>query len=74
MAKRQRETGVSRPGGQVTVQLASRIPKELSKELKLYCVDIGIPIAEFVGQAIRNELVRVRSKKASKEEKQAATA
>jgi hypothetical protein len=38
------------------VQLATRIPKALHRELKLHCVQREMPVMDFVTQAIREKL------------------
>jgi hypothetical protein len=40
----------------VWVQLATRIPKKLHRELKLHCVDTGTSVMAFVSQAIAEKL------------------
>ena len=45
-------------------QLATRIPKELHRRLKLHCVTNDIAVMEFVVEAIEEKLGRkTRSKK-----------
>ena len=45
-------------------QLATRIPKELHRRLKLYCVTHEIDVQDFVTEAIEEKLGRkTRSKK-----------
>ena len=45
-------------------QLAARIPKELHRRLRLYCVTYDIAVQDFVTQAIEEKLGRkTRSKK-----------
>ena len=39
-------------------QLATRIPKELHRRLKLYCVTHEVAVQDFVTQAIEEELGR----------------
>lgn len=39
-------------------QLATRIPKELHRKLKLHCVTHDLPLMDFVVQAIRDKLAR----------------
>jgi hypothetical protein len=53
--------------GDVVVQLATRIPKALYRQLKLHCVGESMSIADFVSGAIENELQKQapRQKKAS---------
>jgi len=40
----------------VWVQLATRIPKKLHRDLKLHCVEAGISVMAFVSQAIAEKL------------------
>jgi len=39
-------------------QLAARIPKELHRRLRLYCVTYDIAVQDFVTQAIEEKLGR----------------
>jgi len=43
---------------EVWTQLATRIPKELHRRLKLHCVTHDTPVMEFVVQAIEEKLGR----------------
>jgi hypothetical protein len=45
----------------VLVQLATRIPKPLHRELRLHCVYEEIPLMDFVSKAIEEKLARARS-------------
>ena len=40
------------------VQLATRIPKTLHRELKLHCVTADVSVMEFVVQALQEKLAR----------------
>lgn len=40
----------------VLIQLATRIPKGLHREIKLYCVQTGISVMEFVASALEDKL------------------
>ncbi len=40
------------------VQLATRIPKELHRELKLHCVKAEVSVMDFVVSALRDALAR----------------
>jgi len=40
----------------VLIQLATRIPKGLHREIKLYCVQNGISVMEFVAAALEDKL------------------
>jgi CheY-like chemotaxis protein len=42
----------------VLIQLATRIPKGLHREIKLYCVQSGISVMEFVAAALEEKLRR----------------
>ena len=42
------------------VQLATRIPKDLHRRLKLHCVTHDIAVQDFVTQAIEEKLRRER--------------
>ena len=48
---------------QVWVQLATRIPKELHRRLKLYCVESETSVMEFVVSAVEEKLGKVAGKK-----------
>ena len=41
---------------EVWVQLATRIPKPLHRELKLYCVEAETSVMDFVTKAIEEKL------------------
>ena len=43
---------------EVWVQLATRIPKDLHRELKLHCVTSDKSVMEFVVQALEDKLAR----------------
>ncbi|HLK10517.1 MAG TPA: hypothetical protein VKW76_04000 [Candidatus Binatia bacterium] len=42
----------------VLIQLATRIPKALHREIKLYCVQSSISVMEFVASALEDKLKR----------------
>lgn len=44
--------------GEVWVQLATRIPKQLHRELKLYCVKSDVSVMDFVVSALEDKLHR----------------
>lgn len=44
--------------GEVWVQLATRIPKNLHRELKLHCVKSDVSVMEFVVKALEEKLSR----------------
>lgn len=43
---------------EVWVQLATRIPKDLHRSLKLHCVNADLTLMEFVVQALTEKLAR----------------
>lgn len=43
-------------GDEVWVQLATRIPKALHRDLKLHCVEAETSVMEFVTKAIEEKL------------------
>lgn len=45
------------------VQLATRIPKSLHRELKLYCVQSDTSVMAFVVEALREKLGRSTGRK-----------
>lgn len=42
----------------VLIQLATRIPRSLHRDIKLYCVANGISVMEFVAAALETKLRR----------------
>ena len=46
------------PMDEVWVQLATRIPKALHRELKLHCVQTDVLVMAFVVQALEDKLAR----------------
>ncbi len=48
---------------EVHTQLATRIPKELHRRLKLYCVTSDISVMAFVTKAIEEKLARDRGRR-----------
>ena len=44
--------------GEVWDQLATRIPKQLHRELKLYCVKSDVSVMDFVVSALQDKLGR----------------
>jgi predicted HicB family RNase H-like nuclease len=46
------------PTDVVWVQLATRIPKPLHRELKLHCVQADVSVMAFVVQALEEKLAR----------------
>jgi len=47
------------------VQLATRIPKSLHRELKLHCVRAEVSLMEFVVTALRERLAKAATRKRS---------
>jgi hypothetical protein len=54
----QEEKMASTSDGEVWVQLATRIPKTLHRELKLHCVKSDVSVMEFVVRALEEKLRR----------------
>jgi len=50
---------------EVLIQLATRIPKGLHREIKLYCVQTGISVMDFVAAALEDKLKRGPSRRKS---------
>src|SRR5262249_1067620 len=50
---------------EVQSQLATRIPKGLHRQIKLYCVQTGISVMEFVAAALEERLQQKRVTKRS---------
>jgi len=48
---------------QVWVQLATRIPKELHRQLKLHCVQNDTSVMEFVVSSIEEKLAKIAGRK-----------
>jgi predicted HicB family RNase H-like nuclease len=44
--------------GEIWVQLATRIPKHLHRELKLHCVQSDVSVMDFVVKALTEKLQR----------------
>jgi predicted HicB family RNase H-like nuclease len=44
--------------GEIWVQLATRIPKQLHRELKLHCVKSDVSVMDFVVSALEDKLYR----------------
>jgi predicted HicB family RNase H-like nuclease len=47
----------------VLIQLATRIPKSLHREIKVHCVSAGISVMEFVAAALEDRLRKSGAKK-----------
>ena len=54
---------MARETTEVLVQLATRIPKDLHRRLKLHCVTHDIMLQHFVLEAIEEKLGRKRASK-----------
>ena len=50
----------------VLIQLATRIPKALHREIKLHCVSSSISVMEFVANALEDKLRKSGNKKKGK--------
>jgi hypothetical protein len=50
----------------VLIQLATRIPKTLHREIKLHCVASSISVMDFVATALEDKLRKGALKKKSK--------
>ena len=48
---------------EVWVQLATRIPKELHRKLKLHCVESDTPVMEFVVSSLEEKLDKAAGRK-----------
>ena len=53
-----KEAIVRERAGEVWVQLATRIPKPLHRQMRLYCVEAETSIMEFVIAALEEKLKR----------------
>jgi len=50
--------GLARSTQETSVQLATRVPKNLHRALKLHCVRAGVSVMEFLAQALEEKLAR----------------
>ena len=50
----------------VLVQLATRVPRDLHRAIKLHCVGIGISVMEFVEAALSAKLAREQKRSAKR--------
>ena len=50
----------------VLIQLATRIPKTLHREIKLHCVASSISVMDFVATALEDKLRKGAAKKKAK--------
>ena len=60
---RERKTEMADRGEEAWVQLATRIPKTLHRQLKLHCVRADTSLMDFVVEALREKLTRESSRK-----------
>lgn len=54
---------------EVWVQLATRIPKQLHRELKLHCVKADVSLMDFVVSALEDKLQRETRSRVSRRSK-----
>ena len=47
----------------VLIQLATRIPKTLHREIKLHCVGVGVSVMEFVAAALEDKLRKTTARR-----------
>jgi len=59
--------GTQAKNGDVVVQLATRIPKDLYREIKLYAVTDNVSISELVTEAMQDLLVKRGARKKPKQ-------
>ena len=48
---------------EVLIQLATRVPKALHREIKIHCVGAGISVMEFVAVALEDKLRKPSAKR-----------
>ena len=61
-----REGGDMASDDEVWVQLATRIPKQLHRELKLHCVKADVSLMDFVVGALEDKLQRETRSRATR--------
>lgn len=49
----------------VLIQLATRIPKALHREIKLHCVSSGMSVMDFVAAALEDKLKKTGGRRKS---------
>ena len=49
-----------------TVVLATRIPKSLHQQSKVYCIENGMALREFVAAAVKDKLKREQGERAAR--------
>ena len=54
---------MAKAADEVWVQLATRIPKELHRRLKLHCVQTDTSVMEFVVSSLDEKLAKVAGRK-----------
>ena len=54
---------MAKAADEVWVQLATRIPKELHRRLKLHCVQTDTSVMDFVVTSLRDKLAREAGRK-----------
>jgi predicted HicB family RNase H-like nuclease len=54
---------MAKAGDEVWVQLATRIPKELHRRLKLHCVETDTSVMEFVVSSLEEKLEKVAGRR-----------
>ena len=50
----------------VLVQLATRVPRDLHRAIKLHCVGVGVSVMSFVESALTTKLERDRKRSATR--------
>ena len=50
--------GVTEPPSEARVMLATRVPRVLRKRVRLFCVEHGCDMLDFIAEAIRERLRR----------------
>jgi hypothetical protein len=55
--------GMAKGNDEVLVQLATRIPKELHRRIKLHCVQTETAVMEFVVSALEEKLAKAGGRK-----------
>ena len=58
-----REDGMAKEADEAWVQLATRIPKSLHRDLKLHCVHAETSVMDFVVSALQEKLAKVSGRK-----------
>jgi predicted HicB family RNase H-like nuclease len=58
-----KEDAMAERNDEVLVQLATRVPKTLHRQLKLYCVEQDTSVMDFVVTALREKVARESGRK-----------